>query len=146
MTSRAASHRTRQGVRSEVTRFRVRYPEVDRMGVAHHAHYLVWFELGRTELMRRAGLPYGSLEDTRGLLFPVIEIGARYRRPARYDEELEVLTTLGEVSPVRVRFDYEVVRPLDGTRLADGFSVHAAVGRDGRPQRLSDELMERLCT
>lgn len=130
--------------RVEVTRCRVRYPEVDRMGVAHHTHYLVWFELGRTEWMRRAGVPYGALEDEQDLLFPVIEVGARYRRPARYDEELEVRTELREISPVKVRFDYEVVRPADGTRLAEGFSVHAAIGRDGRPRRLSEDLMERL--
>jgi acyl-CoA thioester hydrolase len=131
-------------VRIESTPFRVRYPEVDRMGVVHHTHYLVWFELGRTELMRAAGLPYGVLEDDRGILFPVIEAGARYRRPARYDDELEVRTGIAGLSPVRVRFEYRIVRPADGAVLADGFSVHAAVGRDGRPQRLPPELMERL--
>ena len=131
-------------MRSESTPFRVRYPEVDRMGVVHHTHYLVWFELGRTELMRTAGLPYGVLEDDRGILFPVIEAGARYRRPARYDDQLEVQTGIVGLSPVRVRFEYRIVRPADGAVLADGFSVHAAVGRDGRPQRLPTELMERL--
>ncbi len=131
-------------MRIESTPFRVRYPEVDRMGVVHHTHYLVWFELGRTELMRAAGLPYGVLEDEQGILFPVIEAGARYRRPARYDEALEVRTAIGGLSPVRVRFEYRIVRPGDGVLLADGFSAHAAVGRDGRPQRLPPELMERL--
>ena len=126
------------------TPFRVRYPEVDRMGVAHHTHYLVWFELGRTELMRAAGLPYGLLEDERGILFPVIEAGARYRLPARYDDELEVHTRIAGLTPIRVRFEYRIVRPADGAALAEGFSVHAAVGRDGRPQRLPSELTERL--
>jgi acyl-CoA thioester hydrolase len=114
------------------------------MGVAHHTHYLVWFELGRTELMRAAGLPYGVLEDERAILFPVVEAGARYRRPARYDDVLEVRTGIAALSPVRIRFEYRIVRPADGAVLADGFSVHAAVGRDGLPQRLPPELMERL--
>lgn len=133
-------------MRSETTPFRVRYPEVDRMGVVHHTQYFVWFELGRTELMRSAGLPYGVLEDEAGILFPVVEAGARYRRPARYDEVLEVRTGIAALTPVRVRFVYRIERPTDGTLLADGFSVHAAVGRDGRPQRLRHDIMARLST
>ncbi|MCU0230012.1 MAG: acyl-CoA thioesterase [Acidobacteria bacterium] len=133
-------------MRSETTPFRVRYPEVDRMGVVHHTHYFVWFELGRTELMRSAGLPYGVLEDEEGILFPVVETGARYRRPARYDEALEVRTGIAALTPVRVRFEYRIERPADGSLLADGFSVHAAVGRDGRPQRLRHDIMARLST
>lgn len=133
-------------MRSETTPFRVRYPEVDRMGVVHHTQYFVWFELGRTELMRSSGLPYGVLEDEAGILFPVVEAGARYRRPARYDEVLEVRTGIAALTPVRVRFVYRIERPTDGTLLADGFSVHAAVGRDGRPQRLRHDIMARLST
>ena len=68
------------------TTLRVRYPETDRMGVAYHAHYLSWFEMGRTELMREMGCSYGELEDRRGIFFPVREVGTRYRVSARYDE------------------------------------------------------------
>lgn len=123
---------------------RVRYPETDRMGVAHHTHHLVWFELGRTELMRDLGCAYGALEDGEGIYFPVIEARAEYRSPARYDEVLEVRTTLTEVRGVRVRFEYEIVREGSGETVSNGHTVHASVGRDGRPVRLPESLRKRL--
>jgi acyl-CoA thioester hydrolase len=114
------------------------------MGVVHHTHYLVWFELGRTELMCAAGLPYGVLEDEQGILFPVVEASARYRRPARYDEQLEGRTGISALSAVRGRFEYRIARPGDEAALAEGYTVHAAVDREGRPRRLPPALMERL--
>ena len=126
------------------TTTRVRYPETDRMGVAHHTHYFVWFELGRTELMREAGCAYGELEDDDGVFFPVIEAGAEFLQSARYDEVLEIETRLASAGGVRVRFEYILRRPDDGRVLAKGFTVHASCGRDGRPARLPDSLRERL--
>ena len=114
------------------------------MGVAWHGHTLAWFEIGRTEWMRLAGLPYGALEDERGVFFPVIEVGATYRAPVRYDEELDVETILVEARGVRVRFEYRIVGVSDGRQRSSGFTMHAAVGRDGRPQRLSADLRSRL--
>jgi acyl-CoA thioester hydrolase len=122
----------------------VRYPETDRMGVGHHTHHFVWFELGRTELMRDLGCPYGELEDGEGIYFPVIEAHATYRSPARYDEVLEVRTRLCEVRGVRVRFEYRVEREGTGETVSTGHTVHAAVGRDGRPVRLPDAVRLRL--
>src|SRR5258706_1964556 len=90
------------------TTTRVRYPETDRMGVAHHTHYFVWFELGRTELMRQADCAYGALENDDGVFFPVVEAGATYRAPARYDEIVDIETRLTGVDGVRVRFEYEL--------------------------------------
>ena len=130
-------------VRVSRTHTRVRYPETDRMGVAHHTHYFVWFELGRTELMRQAGCAYGALEDE-GVFFPVIEAGAEYRSPARYDELLEIETHLTTVEGVRVRFDYVVRGATDARVLAKGYTVHASCGRDGRPTRLPESLRARL--
>ncbi len=128
-----------------VARVRVRYAETDRMNVVHHASYIVWFEVGRSELMRAAGIPYRELEDVHGLLFPVIEVGASYRQPVSYDEEIEVRTTCTTVSPVRVRFDYEIARPGADRVLATGFTVHACVGREtGRLARMPAWLTERL--
>jgi acyl-CoA thioester hydrolase len=127
-----------------LTTTRVRYPETDRMGVAHHTHYFVWFELGRTELMREAGCAYGDLEDGDGVFFPVIEAGAVYRAPARYDEIVDIETTLASVEGVRVRFEYLLRRSEGGEVLASGFTVHAACGRDGRPMRLPETVRERL--
>jgi acyl-CoA thioester hydrolase len=126
------------------TPLRVRYPEADRMGVAYHANYFVWFELGRTDLMRRRGCSYREMEDEEGIILPVINAGASYLSPARYDDELEVLTRLASVERVRVRFEYELLRPADGKSLANGFSEHAVVGRDGRPMRMPREIRERL--
>ena len=129
-----------------VTRLRVRYPEIDRMGVAYHANYLVWFELGRTELMREIGCTYGELEDRESIFFPVIEVGTHYRASARYDEELEVRTRIVSVGAARVRFEYRLVRPAQDVLLATGFTEHAAVGKDGRPVRLPRALRERLAS
>ena len=94
--------------------------------------------------MREAGCAYGALEDDDGVFFPVIEAGAEYRAPARYDELIEIETRLTRAEGVRVRFDYIVRRPLDAQVLSKGFTVHASCGRDGRPVRLPDELRARL--
>ena len=126
------------------TTTRVRYPETDRMGVAHHTHYFVWFELGRTELMRQAGCAYGALEDDDGVFFPVIEAGASYHESARYDEVIEIETRLTEAEGVRVRFEYVLRRSGDARVLSRGFTVHAACGRNGRPIRLPETLRDRL--
>jgi acyl-CoA thioester hydrolase len=123
---------------------RVRYAETDRMGVAYHAHYLVWFEMARTELMRRSGCAYKNLEDRDGILFPVIRAEARYHASARYDDWLDVDARLGAVGGARVRFEYEI-KESDGQRLlATGLTEHACVGRDGRPRRLPATLRRRL--
>jgi len=131
-------------VRVSKTTTRVRYPETDRMGVAHHTHYFVWFELGRTELMRRAGCAYGALEDVDGVFFPVIEAGANYIAPARYDEVVEIETRLTRAEGVRVRFDYVLRSSEDARVLSTGFTVHASCGRDGKPIRLPETLRDRL--
>jgi acyl-CoA thioester hydrolase len=114
------------------------------MGVAYHGHYLVWFEVGRTELMRQLGCTYAELEEQDGIFFPVIEVGARYHAPARYDQRLVVSTQLDAVQGVRVRFAYRVTRQEGNALLATGYTVHAAVGRDGRAMRLPRELKLRL--
>ncbi|MGH9797405.1 MAG: acyl-CoA thioesterase [Candidatus Polarisedimenticolia bacterium] len=127
---------TAAGGRVEV---RVRYPEVDRMGVAHHASHFVWFEIGRTELMRQRGVVYAALEDE-GIFLPVIEAACAYHAPVRYDELLTVLTGVDEAGTVRVRFTYRIERSADGILLASGSTRHAAVDRAGRPRRLPDRL------
>jgi acyl-CoA thioester hydrolase len=120
----------------------VRYPEVDRMGVAHHRIHFVWFEIGRTELMREAGLPYAGVEEG-GLFLPVVEATCSYRAPARYDEEVRVTTTLEKISPARAVFAYRLERVADGRLLATGTTTHAAIDATGRPRRLPP-LLRRL--
>jgi len=114
---------------------RVRYAETDNMGVVYYANYLVWFEVGRTDLLRHAGWSYREME-LEGFSLPVIEAHCEYSQPARYDDDVEVRTSGGLVSPVRLRFDYEVARAADGVVLAQGHTVHASLGKDGRPCRL----------
>jgi acyl-CoA thioester hydrolase len=113
------------------------------MHVAYYANYFVWFEVGRCELLRSLGSTYRDLE-AEGFMLPVIEAHCDYRRPARYDDELMILTHGRLMSPARVRFDYEVQRPADGVLTAVGRSVHAVVDREGRPTRLPVPVREVL--
>lgn len=109
------------------------------MGVVYYANYLVWFEVGRTDLLRCAGWSYREMEAD-GFALPVIEAQCSYKRPARYDDEIDIRTTGTLLSPVRVRFTYSVVRAADEAVLAEGSTVHAALDRQGRPRRLPDRV------
>src|SRR4029079_7485307 len=96
---------------------RVRYAETDRMGLLHHANYLVYFEQARTELLRLRGVTYKELED-QGFLLVLAKAAVRYKSPARYDDMLTVRTTVSRTTPVRIEHKYEVFR--DGQLLAEG--------------------------
>ena len=122
-----------------VSRVRVRYAETDQMGVVYHANFFVWFEVGRTDLLRGSGWSYKELESD-GVSLPVIDAHCEYRQPARYDDELDIRTRGTIASPVRVQFEYEVVRPADGLSLAVGRTMHAALDKDGRPCRLPERV------
>ena len=122
------------------SRVRVRYAETDKMGVVYYANYLVSFEVGRTDLLRREGWSYREME-TNGFALPVVEARCEYRQPARYDDELDVQTSGVMMSPVRVRFDYAVIRVSDGTLLAEGHTVHASLDPNGRPRRLPGPVL-----
>ena len=113
------------------------------MGVVYYANYLVWFEVGRTDLLRHAGWTYRDMEAD-GYALPVLEAGCVYHESARYDDELDVRTTGTVLSPVRVRFSYEVVRAADDARLASGYTVHASIDRNGRPCRLPGRVRDLL--
>ena len=127
-------------------RVRVAYADVDRMGFAYYGNYLRWFELGRGEYLRARGKPYVEVE-AEGLRLPVVEAHVRYRRPAGYDDLLEVRTHPRAVERVRVTFGYEVMRVegKDGPALlAEGHTVHACTGGSGRPRRFPADLLELL--
>lgn len=120
----------------EVT-IRVRYAETDRMGLLHHANYLVYFEEARTELLRATGLTYRDLED-QGFLLVLTKIEVQYRRPAYYDDLLTIRTSVERTTMVRIDHRYEVLR---GTELiAEGSSTLACVDTDGSPQALPEPL------
>jgi acyl-CoA thioester hydrolase len=115
---------------------RVRYAETDKMGYAYYANYLAWFEVGRCEWLRSLGFTYRDMEDQDGAMLPVIEAHCEYRSPARYDDEIEIRARGELLSPVRVKFQYVVVRGLDGAAIAAGHTVHASTDLQGRPRRL----------
>ncbi len=122
---------------SHSTQIRVRYCETDRMGLLHHANYFVYFEQGRTEFLRARGVSYRDIEDS-GYFLVVIDIGCKFKRPARYDDLLELRTFVERVTHVKIVHRYEVYR--DSELLAVGHSTLACVDRDGRPQALPETL------
>ena len=123
----------------EIT-IRVRYAETDRMGLVHHANYLVYFEQGRIELLRSTGHAYKDLED-QGFLLVLTKLEIRYHRPARYDEVLSLRTTVVRTTTVRIDHKYELF--CDGQLLTEGSSTLACVDRTGRPQALPEFLQAR---
>jgi acyl-CoA thioester hydrolase len=110
----------------------VRYAETDMMGVVYHGNYLPWFEVGRTTLLKEMGLAYRQLEAD-GHRLPVLEVGAKYFRPALYDDTITIITTLREKPLLRIRLEYEVRRGDE--LLATGYTVHAFIDREGKPVR-----------
>jgi acyl-CoA thioester hydrolase len=128
-------------------RIRVRYAETDQMGVVYYANYLVWFEVGRVEFIRQLGMSYKNMEED-GALIAVAEATARYKAPARYDDELIVRTSLSGVRGSIVRFQYVVVRPEETgeaeTVLCEGETVHVVVGRDMKRREMPEAYAERF--
>ena len=123
----------------EIT-IRVRYAETDRMGLVHHANYLVYFEQGRTELLRSHGLAYKDFED-QGYFLVLTRVELRYRSPAYYDDLLLLRTTVVRTTAVRIDHRYELFR--DGTLIAEGSTTLACVDRQGRVQALPGVLKQR---
>lgn len=116
---------------------RVRYAETDKMGLLHHANYLVYFEQARTELLRVRGRTYKDMEDE-GFFLVVARLEVKYKAPAHYDDVLTIRTTVTKSSPIRIEHKYEVLR--DGTLIAEGNSTLACVGRDGKLCAMPDWL------
>lgn len=114
------------------TQITVRYAETDMMGVVYHGSYLPWFEVGRTTLLKEMGLAYRQLEAD-GYRLPVLEVTAKYFRPALYDDTITIVTTMREKPLLRIRLEYEVRRGEE--LLATGHTVHAFIDREGKPVR-----------
>ncbi len=117
---------------------RVRYAECDPMGVAHHTAFPVWFEMGRTELLRDgSGLRYRDLEE-QGIFFAVVRLDVQYKRPARYDDVLVLETTITGTGRAKIEHAYKL--ECDGELLATAKTTLACLGRDGRPRPLPQSL------
>lgn len=114
---------------------RVRYQETDQMGVVHHSNYFVWFEVGRTAFIRELGMSYRDLE-AKGIILPVIEANCQYKSPAHYDDVVQIETTVTELSPVKIRFGYKIIRESDKKLLATGFTLHVWTNREIKPFNL----------
>lgn len=121
------------------SKFRVRYSETDQMGVVYHAHYLVWMEVARTDLIQELGFPYGELEKS-GVFLPVIEVQCRYRKSARYGDEIRVRCQVSELKKLKVRLTYEIRR--EDELLAEGVTILGCIDAQGRPQKMPEDLYE----
>ena len=124
--------------------FRVRYAETDQMGVVYHTNYLVWCEMGRTELIRQlTGVSYAQLE-AEGVALAVSELNVRYHGAARYDNRVRVRTSLADARSRSVTFDYLITNADNGERLATARTVLVSLDKRGRPVVMPDDLRRRL--
>jgi len=116
---------------------RVRYKETDAMGYLHHANYFVYFEMGRTELLRAQGGNYRAMEEA-GLFMVVVRLNCHFLQPARYDDLLTLRTRIKRMGAAKLEHEYELYR--DGTLLARGESTLACVDREGKVQPIPESL------
>ncbi len=121
--------------------FRVRYAETDQMKFAHHSAYIIWFEMARIELLRSMGFSYAQMEKD-GVLLPVLEVSARYFKPAFFDDALRIVARFGALNKARLRIDYQVFRQQ--TLICEGFSLHAFMNEKGRPIRPPEFFLEKI--
>jgi len=114
------------------TVFTARYAETDQMGIIHHSNYAVWFEAGRTDFLKKAGVTNSSIEE-RGVILPLYEMNCKFISPAKYEEEIMVVTSLISISRVRVIISYQVLDADNGTLLATGETKHAWTDKTLKP-------------
>ena len=124
-------------ISSHTINIAARYAETDKGGVVHHSVYAVWFEMGRTELLRANGIAYKDLEAA-GVFFVVVQLNIKFRQPAQYDEQLLLETTCSAVSAAKVEHVYKLTRCSDGVILAEGDSVLACVNEKGKVRRVPE--------
>ena len=114
------------------TTFTARYAETDQMGIVHHSNYTVWLEAGRTDFLKKAGTSNTSIE-ARGVLLPLYGMNCQYKSPARYEDEIMVVTRLKKVSRVRLCFSYQVLNAANHKLLATGETMHAWTDKSLKP-------------
>ena len=129
------------------TKLRVRYAETDKMGVVYHSNFLIWFEVGRVELLRQLGFQYSEMEKQYNCHLPVVDLRIRYKAPAQYDDEIVVRTGLKRMSASLLHFSYEIFREGDGMLLATGETMHIVVDnklvRTSLPEKYLKAFKER---
>ncbi len=129
-------------MRSESVEIKVRYSEIDGMGRAYNAHYLTWFELGRTDFFRKRGWEYSGIEKDKRLFLPVRETYVKYKRPLFYDDDIVVETSCQLLDSKRIRFSYRLRR--DGVLCASGYSVHVFINEQSVMVNIPDFFIEAL--
>jgi acyl-CoA thioester hydrolase len=127
-------------------KYRVIYGDTDCGGVMYYGNYFRLFEIGRTELIRSAGLDYKYIEEKLGIILPVIEAFAKYKFPAKYDDLLIIKTSLKELKPRKVVFEYKIFK--DDILIAEGYTIHVPISKEGKivkfPQNIYDTLNSLL--
>jgi len=118
---------------------RVRYAETDQMGVVHHGNYFTWFEIGRVELCRELGFEYKQMETEDDSFIVVAEARCRYKRPARFDDVLEIRTRVTQSQRRTLRFGYEIFNQATGELIATGETLHVMCDSHGRPKSLPEK-------
>jgi len=126
------------------TEVRVRYAETDKMGIVHHANYLIWFELGRSDFCRARGFSYLEMEEKENALMVVAESYCRYKSPAFYEDVLTVRTKVAEIKSRKIQFIYEVYRASDQVLLAVGETLHLVTDENKKVRSLPDSYKEKL--
>lgn len=111
------------------TKLNVRYAETDKMGVVYHANYLIYFEVARTDFITKSGITYNAMEQN-GIMTPVIESHCKYIQGAKYDDELIIKTWVNKLTPIRVEFNYVVIREKDQKEITKGSTLHVFVDND----------------
>ena len=120
---------------------RVAYADTDQMGMVYYSNYLVWFERGRTELLREAGLTYAEIEKE-GVYLPVVEAHCNYKQSARYDDVITVVSRIPEIPRSVLTIEYEV--KLEDAILAFGYTKHTFINKEGRPVKPPKKVVERI--
>ena len=114
------------------TRFIARYAETDQMGIIHHSIYAVWFEAGRTDFLKKSGFSNTNIE-AKGILLPLYEMNCQFKSPAKYEDEIMILTSLKQISRVRLYFSYQVVNAVNQKLIATGETMHAWTDKALKP-------------
>jgi acyl-CoA thioester hydrolase len=124
------------------TKLRVRYAETDKMGVVYHSNFVIWFEVGRVELLRQLGFQYKEMESEDNCHIPVVDLRVRYKAPAQYDDEIVVRTQIKNVRSSLLHFSYEIFRESDRTLLATGETIHIIVDNKLERTALPEKYMQ----
>lgn len=128
------------------TKIIVRYAETDKMGIVHHSNYLIWFEAGRTDFIKGSSISYSEMEE-KGILIPLSESSCKYISGAKYEDELIIKTWIKELTPVKVEFNYSILREKDQKELTKGSTLHVFVNNNFKIINLKKshpEIFEKL--